>query len=473
MGRLSYLIAGCLYICSLQLQAQELWPLEKCINHALNESISIQQAQLSILNSEIDLDLAEQARYPNFNANTNVGWNFGRTIEPTTNEFITETFFSNNYNLNSGVVLFNGHRIKNSIKRSKQNLEAARADTDQVKQDLALTIALTYLNVLFSQENIEIAKKQLVINKNQLDQINKSIRAGALPKAESLNLEAQITQSEQAIIVAENAYDLAILQLKQYLRLDPGTEIEVEVPTEFTLSTDPDLITFDELYQSAHARRHDLLAAKLRTESAALDIDIAKSGYYPTLSAFGNLRTNYSNQAREITGFNSTFRDQNIVLNGSEVMIGIESFDAILDKPSFTSQLDQFLSYGFGLGLNVPIYNNGINKGNVQRAELNVQNQKLQRDQLIENLKQNIMQALTDARAAKKKLEATEKSLEAMQTAFENVTKRLDIGASNSFEWETQKTQLENLELNKLKDKYDYLFKVKILDFYLGKPLKF
>lgn len=141
-------------------------------------------------------------------------------------------------------------------------------------------------------------------------------------------------------------------------------------------------------------------------------------------------------------------------------------------SPNFRSQLDQFLSYGFGLGLSIPIYNNGQNKGNVQRATLNVENQQLAKEQLIENFKQSAMQSLTDARAAKRKLAATEKSLAAQQLAFDNVTKRLELGASSSFEWETQRTQLENIELSRLNDKYDYLFKVKVLEFYLGKPIK-
>ena len=452
--------------------AQEVWPLEKCINHALNESIGIQQAELGIRNSEIDVDLAKQARYPNLNASSNVGWNFGRTIEPTTNEFITETFFSNGYGLSSGVLLFNGSRIRNSIKRSEINLAAAKADTDQARQDLALTVALSYLNILFSKENIEIAKKQKSLNEQQLAQIEKSIAAGALPAADRLNLEAQIAQSEQNIVVAENAYELGLLQLKQFLRLSPSQNIAVEVPTDFSIDTDPDLVTFDELITASLSRRSDLKAADLRTEGAALDIDIAKSGYYPSLSAFGNLGTNYSNQAREFIGFETATVEQEFIIGGQSATVMTEVQNPLFASPNFRSQLDQFLSYGFGLGLSIPIYNNGQNKGNVQRATLNVENQQLAKEQLIENYKQSAMQSLTDARAAKRKLAATEKSLAAQQLAFDNVTKRLELGASSSFEWETQRTQLENIELSRLNDKYDYLFKVKVLEFYLGKPIK-
>lgn len=459
---------------SLQnLDAQKVWTLEESIQKALSSSIAIQQADLATLNSEISLDVAKQARYPNLNASANASWNFGRTIDPTSNEFITETFFSNNYSLSSGVLVYDGFRIKNNIAKSEIDLKAAIADSKQSEQDIALQVALNYLNILFSKENIDIARKQLELTQQQLDQINKSIKAGALPAAERLNLETQIAQSEQGIIVAENSYELALLQLKQYLRLPPSEEISVEVPSDFDVSTDVDILTYNELLKTALKNRYDLIAALLREKSAEKDIAIAKAGYHPRLSAFGNLGTNYSNQARELAGFETTFREQEFIINNQAVTVGQDVQQAVFEKPGFGSQLDNFLSYGFGLGLTIPIYNNGMTKANVQRSELNVKSQSLIKDQLLENFKISLQSSLADARAAKKKLEASEKSVAAQKAAFANVSKRLEIGAANTFEWETQKTQLENLELSRLNDKYDYLFKIKIIEFYLGKPLKF
>ena len=143
----------------------------------------------------------------------------------------------------------------------------------------------------------------------------------------------------------------------------------------------------------------------------------------------------------------------------------------ILEDASYTSQLNNFLSYGFGLGLNIPIYNNGLVKGQVQRAELGIINQQLSRDQIYESFALSMQQALADARAAKRRLSASEKALQAQKAVFDNLTKRYELGASNSFEWETQRSQVEQAEVNRLIDRYDYLFKVKVLDFYLGKSL--
>jgi len=454
------------------LTAQRTLDLEGCVKEAVSKSILVNRGELNIENSQITLEQATQARYPNLNGSSSVYWNFGRTIDPTSNEFITERFFSNNYGVNTGMVLFNGFRIKNNIEKSELDLQAAEADNQQVVQDIALQAALAYLNVMFTQESINISMQQLDLNKKQLAQVKKSIKAGALAAAEALNVEAQIAQSESTVIVAENNYQLALFQLKQLLRIPPSEEIEIKIPENVTVDTDPFLLSYEDIVSQAIKNRHDLVAAQLRTESAHLDTDIAKSGYYPSLRLIGNIGTNFSNQAREIVGFQEELRETEFIINQMPVTIGQNIDVPIFENSSFGSQLDNFLSYGFGLSLNIPIYNNGINKANVQRAELGIKNQALTQRQLLESFQLTLQQALADARAAKRKLDASEKSLEAQKKAFDNLSKRYAIGSANSFEWENQKSQLEQAELNQIIDKYDYLFKIKVIEFYLGKPLK-
>ncbi len=456
-----------------RLNGQELWTLERSVRHALTSSIAIQQSDLATRNAEIDLDQAKQARYPSLSGNINFNLNFGRTIDPTSNSFITETFFANNYGIGSGVILYNGNRLKNTIKRRALDLDAAQNDAKQASIDLSLSVALSYLNVLFAVENIDIAEKQVTLNQQQSDRTQKSINAGLIPAAEILNIQAQLTQSEQGVIAAQNNYEIALLQLKQLLRLDPSTDIRVEVPADVETTTDPGLITFDELLNYNINSRPDIKAAELRANASDLDVDLAKSGYLPSVTLFGNVGTNYSNQAREVSGFEDLLVDSEIFINNMPVTISQPFQTPIFSRTPYGTQLENFLSYGLGLGVNIPIYSNGVNKANVQRAQLGIKNQALQKQLLIDNIKATLQQSLADAKAAKKQFEASEKSLAAQRASLENVAKRLEIGAANSFEWEAQKTQLENLELQKLINKYDYLFKVKVLEFYLGKQLKF
>ena len=435
------LLAFVLIIGSTFTQAQQYWSLEKCIMHAFENNININQSMLGIKAVEISNSFDKQQRYPSFNGNTGASLSFGRSINPITNDFVTESFFSNSYGLNAGLTLYNGGIINNSIKQSNLDVRASMEDAEQMKTTIALSVANAFLQVLFSKENIDLAAKQLLISQQQLDQTNKLISAGVSPKSERLNLEAQIKQSEQEIITADNNLEINMLALKQLLRLPPDEDMEITVPDDIIVSTDPDLITFDQAFEQAQKSRPDLRAEELRVQSAELAVKIAKGSYYPNLGLGGNVSTNYA----KASGFSAD---------------------------TYTNQLDNNLSYGVGASLNIPIYNNGAVKSNVQSAKLNVESAILNKEQVMENLKTNVQQALANARASKKKLEASDKTLEAQQLALENTTKKLEIGAANTFEWESQKTQMENAEISRLIDKYNYLFNIKILEFYLGKSLK-
>ncbi|NNE27442.1 MAG: TolC family protein [Saprospiraceae bacterium] len=476
------LLALCLILsCYSGSFGQEKWSLEQCILHAQKSSIAVNQSLIGISQSEVTLDQAKQSRNPNLNANTNVNWNFGRTVDPTSNDFIQATFFSNGYSLSSGISLYRGFQIKNSIEQAKVDLKASKSDMQQTIQNVSLTVANNFLTVLFNQDNIKIAERQLLLNQQQLNQLNKSIAAGTMPEAERLNLEAQIAQSEQNLISARNDLDISILQLKQSLRLDPSYPLELDVPDDVPFSTDPDMVTFEEAFAEALKNRPDLQAAELRIASANLGTRIAKGALAPSITFGGSLGSNYSNQGRTVIGSNPvtiendlfiSVNEPPLVLNDVPVTLSTEVDEPVLEKTKYIDQMDQNLSYGFGFGISIPIYNNGSTQSSIQRAQLAEKSARLNYEQLIENLKIVVQQSLADAKASKKRLEASNKALEAQQLAFNNATKRLEIGATNTFEWESQKTQLENAEITNLIDEYNYLFNIKILEFYLGKPLK-
>jgi outer membrane protein len=460
---------------------QDKWSLEKCINYAIENNITIQQSDINVRNAEIDLSQAKQSRYPNLNGNISANSNFGRSIDPTTNEFNSETFLSNNFGFNSNVLLWNGGVIKNSIKQSELNVEAANNDIEQVRRNTALQVATNFLNILFAKENISISERQLALSQQQLSQLNKFIAAGARPEAERLNLEAQIAQSEQDLISAKNNLDIAILNLKQSLNLEPNYELDLAIPEGLVATTDPDLITFDEAFEMAQNNRPDLVATELRQESAEIGVDIAKAAFYPTLSLSGSLGTTYSNRGRIVDFFQTQVVDQSVSitsnnpalpLNNVPIIISSQAMVPVFKDQGYVNQLDGNLSYGLGLNLSVPIYNRGTTKSNVERAQLNSINNQLNREQLLQGLKTTVQQSIADARAAKKRVEASTKTVQAQKLAFENTSRRLELGAANSFEWESQKTNLENAEINALIDKYNYLFAIKTLEFYLGKTLK-
>jgi outer membrane protein len=453
------------------MQGQEIWSLEKCVNHALEKSLQMERSNITLSGTEVNITEAKHARFPSLSANTNVGWNFGRTIDPTSNQFVTETFFNNGFSINSNVLLYNGGRIRNSI---QQNLETNRAtlkDLDQTKRDISLNVATLYLNLLFAKENLRNAENQLNLTNEQLKQLNRQIAVGNTPENDRLDIEAQIAVNEQTIIEAKNNLTITLLNLKQLLRLDPDYNMDIIDPGNIALMTDPDLITFNELYASALNTQPSIAANDARVKVAQLGESIAKSSFLPTIGAGGSLRTNYSNKGLTLDRVENTTTPIKVVIGGQTVDVEFPSQRPYYSEKPYFNQFKDNISYGVGISLNIPIYNNYSSSAGLQRAQLNTENAKLNLLQSKETLKITIGQALTDAKAAKAKFQASEKTKTAQTNLYNNALKRFETGNLNAFELTRLKSQLETSSINSLIAKYDYLFRTKILDFYLGKPI--
>lgn len=453
------------------LESQEIWTLEKCIQHALDKSLQVENSKISLKNTEIDASQAFHARFPSLSANTNVGWNFGRTIDPTRNEFITETFFNNGLSLNSNVVLYNGNRINNTIKQSQHENKAALSDVEQTKRDISLNVATLYLNILFSKENLQNAEIQLKQTNEQLILLNKQIAVGNRPENDRLDIEAQLATNEQSIVEASNNLAINFLNLKQLLRLNPDFELDIVAPAGLIIDTDPEIITFNEVYDAALTRQPSVMANEMRVKSALVGEKIAASQLLPTIGGGVSLQTNYSNKGINVIGYNDIVTEQDIIINNQTVTVGFPGRIPILEQSPYFNQFKDNLSYGVGLSMSIPIYNNNSARARVQRARLNTERSNLNLNQIKENLKITVGQALSDAKAAKSRFIATEKTKLAQTNLYNNALKRFEIGNLNAFELTRLKTQMESSVINHLIAKYDYIFRTKVLDFYLGKPI--
>ncbi len=460
--------------------AQETWSLEKCVDHALSNNISIAQAKIGQKFTEIDEQQARHAKYPNVNAGGSMNLNLGRSVDPVTNDFVSETFYANNFSLNSGVVLYNGRRLRNSLKQAKINNQSASLDIEQSERDIALLVANTYLNVIFAKENLKIVNNQLALSQEQLKQLNTLITAGTRPENEALNIEAQIALNEQNILAAENSIATALLNLKQLLRINK--DIDVIIPDgDIPLRSDPDVLTMEEVFTSALNTQPSIKAAELDLESALVGVDIAESALKPSLNAGASIGTNYSNKGVFIDGFNTVLAQQEVFISNPAIVnligtdpvtLSSEQQVPIFKNQSYFNQIQDNLSYGVGVNLNIPIYNNMINRSNVERARLNIETTELANAQLKDNLKLQVMQALVDARTAKLQVKASQKSYDAQTAAFANTKRRYDLGGINTYDYIDAKNQLDIAQLNLVIAKYDYIFKSKVIDFYMGYPLK-
>ncbi|MFN8320601.1 MAG: TolC family protein [Saprospiraceae bacterium] len=449
--------------------AQEVWPLRKCIDTAIKNNLSIQGAKLNLKSAEVDATQAKHQRYPNLSGSSSVFWNFGRTIDPTSNTFTTETFFNNRIGLNTGVTLFNGFAINNSIQQTKTNVSASKEDIQQTQNDIALNVASFYLNALFAKENQLIARANLDMSRNTLNQIQTLVKSGARASNEALDIEAQVATDEQAMLTAENNYTIAKMQLRQLMLIDQ--DIDVEMPGSIELKTDPMLVEFNELYRGALTTQRSVAAGELRVKSADLGVKVAQGQRYPSLSFGGSLGTNYSNQGIRFNGTQTVPNELVAYLQGVPYSFIINQDVPIYSKAGYSYQLDHNLSYGVGFNMQIPILNNYNTSANIEKAKIMRENAALNLETTKQNLKITVQQAHADAKAAKVKFQAAEKALAAQQAAFDNASKRFSLGAINSFDLSNARTRLDNAKNSLLIAKYDHIFRVKVLDYYLGKGI--
>jgi outer membrane protein len=469
------LLASLLFTASAN--AQEVWSLERCILYAKDNNLSVKQAQANVRTALLSERQAKASRMPNVSASFNAGEQFGRTIDPTSNQFSTVATGYNSIGVSAAVSLFNGGQIHHSVKQTAWDAQAAQADADQTTNTLALQIAQAYLNILLFEEQLKNAQKRVETSTQQLNNTQKLIDAGNLPAADRYNILAQISQGEQAAVLAQNNVDLAYLSLKQLLQLEPDYDLQVERPA-YAIPTDaaPDAIALPSLYSAALTTQPNIRAAGFRIKSAEEGINIAKSAYWPSVSFFANLSSNYSTQFLDFQNgrFIRQELTQPVVVRVNDQDVNIQQYVDIYDYPrlSYLDQIDQNFGQGLGLNINIPIYQNGRVRLSVERARLNLINSQLQQNQTQQQLKNDIQTAIANARAARRQLEAAQRTFDATKIAFENIEKRHQLGAVNTLDLTTARNNLDISENELSVAKYDYLFKLKILDFYEGKPIK-
>ena len=470
------LVGFVLVLFSVSSSGQEVWSLEKCVQHAWENSLTVEQARINLDVDKINANEARHSRYPNLNFNTNWGLNFGRAINPSTNNFESEnsSFISNG--LQGGITVFAGNRINNSIRQSDLNVEASTFDIRQAEYDLALNVALAYINVLFAEENLANAESQLELTQEQLDQVDKLIDAGVRPANERYDILAQIALEEQNIVQTRNTREINMLNLKNLLLLDPGFEMNIEKPAIDLVNQERlELQDFDAVYQAALGSQPGMQAADLRLRSAELDVDLARGSMFPTLSVGGSVGTNYSNLFELPTGFiNQRVKPfSEVFIEGYPMEFEVaDQIPTEFERVGFFDQYDQNLGYGVSATLSVPLYNNLQARSAKDRAELNILRTKTQTEELKQTLKTNVQNAIAEARAARESLTATEKSLEASEIALSNAQKRYDLGAINTFDFISAKNRMDQAQVSHSIAKYDYLFKVKVIEYYMGRGMQ-
>lgn len=458
--------------------AQETWSLQKCIQFAQQNSLTVKQRQNQVDQAQLSLEESKNNRYPTLNSSIGGNINFGRTIDPVTNAFTSQSTITNSVGVGAGVTLYNGGRIKNQIKQSEIDLDAARADSEQAKNDLALNVAQAYLQILLDEEQLVNTKNQLAQTEAQLKQTDRLIEAGTLPRADRLEILANVARNEQTIVNQQNNLEISYLNLKNLLQINPSEAIKVEkIDVPNVPSTNPESFSLEDVYNTALTNQPFIQADNHRLNSANMGEAIAKSLALPSVSLSGNINSYYSDKALDFTNVVTPGREvlsapQPVVINGTDSQLQTFGFEGTeFGKRKYFDQINDNFGQSLGVNVNIPIYNRNQTKIAKERAKLNYLNTQITAQQNKQQLKVDIQRAIASARANKKQYEAATKTVESLEAAYANTEKRYKLGAINTFEYTTSKNNLDLAKIDQLIAKYNYLYSLKVVEFYQGKKL--
>ncbi|WP_034257530.1 TolC family protein [Adhaeribacter aquaticus] len=450
------------------------WTLQECIDYALKNNLQIKQAELNAQLAKVNINQAKSNLLPALNGSTYYGFSFGRSINPTENIFVDKEIQVSNTSVNGNITLFNGLQLQNNIKRNRLDNEAALADIDQARNDMILNLVSAYLQILLSEELLQRANVQLASSQSQAERTQKLFRAGSVAENNVLEINAQVATDELAIINAQNQKDLAELTLIQLLDLKDIRDFEVVKPE--IKDPDQDVIVFDAntVFDVAQQKMPQVKAAEIRVRSALRGIDISRGAYYPRLSLGSTLATNYSTAAKRyeviqtpvtiISGYVNNDRSMPVYLQG------MNPTQQELDYP-YWDQFRNNLGRTITLNLSVPILNGFQVRNNVTRSVINHKSAVLNTEIVRNQLRRNIQQAYADATAAQKRFAATRRQLEAFQQSFRSAEIRFSNGLINPTDFNVARNNFLKAQSDLIQAKYEYTFKLKILDFYQDKPL--
>lgn len=423
------------------------WTLQECVEYAVEHNLTIEQFELDLENAKIDKSDALGNFLPSLTGSTSASSNTGFSINPTNNLPTNSTAFNVNASLTSNVTLFDGLRNVYQMNRAKMNAIANQYRLDNLKDDIRLNVANAYLQVLSGKEQLKTFRAQYAVTEQDLKRTKELVESGVLPRGDLLEVEATAANQQQQIVNGEATVLIArvnlaqLLQITDYENFDIAEE-EFDIPPSDILNNSAKVI-----FNTALTFRNDIKLSESNVELAKEDLKIAKGAYLPTLGAFFQYGTRYSDVTQIPDGNGGVY------------------------TPNFTDQLWIFDGISYGAQLNIPIFNGWTTKNNVKRSTISLEKAKLQLEQDKLALENTIQQAYVDVSTFEKAYEAALKTLEARTLALDYAKERYDNGLMNAFDFGQAQARVDNAQADVIRTKYDYIFRLKILEFYFGMPI--
>lgn len=450
------------------------WTLQECVQYALDNNISIRQADLDSQVAAVDKKDAFGNFLPSINASASHSWNIGLNQNITTGLLENQTVQFTSAGLNANIDIYKGLQNMNRLKRARLSVIAAQYQLSKMKDDVSLNVANAFLQILFNKENLKVQKEQLQNNEKQKQRTEALVDAGSVPRGDLLDMNATVASSQQAVIVAENTLLISKLSLAQLLQLEDFQDFDIADNDYEVRESEVMLQSPSAIFEKAKEERAELKIAKTNLEIAEKDVRIARGAYQPSLQGFYSFSTRASYSDR-VTGFELNPQNPTRVIGvveGTNQNVITPNTSPLLGSPA--PVFDQFSDnkgHSFGVQLNIPILNGLSARNNVERSKIALERSRTVYSQQELDLERNVYTAFTDAKGALKSYESALVALDARTEAFNYAKEKFEVGLMNAFELNQAQTLYVNAQSEVLRTKFDYIFRVKVLEFYFGIPI--
>jgi outer membrane protein len=426
-------IAVSMLLAAATANAAQGWTLDQCIEYAIENNIQVRQSDLNAQNNDVELNKAVSNRLPGVSASASQGWSFGRSITAD-NTYANTNTASTSFSIGADMTLFAGGRINGNIKMAELSLEAAKSDLERIKDDIRVQVAQAFIQIVYNRSILDVARNQVTIDSMQVERLTALAAIGKASSAEVASQNATLAQSRLSVTQAQNNLSLSILTLTQLLELPSPDGFDIVQPEtdnlELSIPDSPEAI-----YAQALDIKPAVKSEEIRLEQAGKNIEVAKSGYLPSLTLSASAGTNYYSSSN-------------------------------LKSDAFGTQIKNNFGPHIGLNLNIPIFSRNSNRNNVRSAKLGQMNQQMQLDNVKKTLYKEIQQAYYNAVASKSRYESSELVQTSAQESFDLVQAKYEGGKASITEFNESKNRLVSAQADLLKYRYEYLFNTALLEFY-------
>lgn len=430
-------------------QAQEVITIQQAVERMLQNNLNIKQSSLNVLTAETYLQQSKADLLPTLNAGLDNSFNFGRSLNPATNQLVTQNFFSGNGNVTTSVDLFGGFAKVNQIKQNKLLLEAGYSTLEKTKNDLILQVVTSYFQVVFNEDLLKASNQQLLVAQQTLTRETALLDAGNKTVADVSQAKAQVATAELNVTNAQNQLTISYLTLSQLMEMRSDSGYKVVAPTIQEVARAQTNYNVNEVFNTSVNNYPDIKLARLNREAAEKGVAVAKGRLFPTISLGGGVGTRYS---------------YDLATQGTQFSVpNAHLFD----------QINNNFYQNVGISLRIPVFNGLSAKSNVKRAKISYQGYIIQEQLTKNNLNKVIAQAVADLRAADSRYSSTLNTFNAQKDAFTVIEERYNVGLVNSLDYNTARTNMNRAEIDFIQAKYDLLFRSKVIDYYLGKQITF